>query len=366
MRKTSFLFFFILIFILTQYNIVLAKEQGISSQYAKAKVIEIIKENNKNTLGDIITGCQEYKVQVLSGSFKGKVLSVHHQASSNPIYNLWVNKGDEIILILNYKGTTLTNVQVESYLRDKYIFYLILLFLLILLFIGKKSGLKSIITLILTVLIISTIMLPLILKGLNPIKVTLVSCIIITILTLVIIGGISRKTLSAIIGTSGGLYVSTQIALLFGNLTKISGLCEEEAQSLIYNTSNCSIDFQGILFAGIIIGALGAIMDVSMSIASSLEEIRTVGRNLTIINLIRSGMNIGRDIMGTMSNTLILAYTGASLHLLLYLMVINPPFVKFTNMEFLAIEFIRALSGSIGLILAIPITTFVAGIIMKL
>jgi len=340
-------------------------EEPIPTQYAKGEVIEIIKQEfNKDYGAGMTSDYQEFKVKILSGPFKGKIINVENSTSGNQAYDVWVSEGDRVLLILEILANDIFNGYVVDFQRDNYIFFLIALFIVLLIVIGKMQGVKSVITLGLTIFIIGKIMLPLLFQGHNPVLLALVTGVFVTALTLLIIGGISKKTLSAILGTSGGLFAAAIIAIIIGKLANLRGLSGEEAQMLMYIPQNIKFDFRGLLFAGIIIGALGAVMDVSMSIASSMEEISNVGANLNLKSLIRSGMNIGKDIMGTMSNTLILAYTGTSIPLLLLFMAYQEPFVKLINMDFLATEIIRALSGSIGLILAIPITAVIAGFLM--
>ena len=165
-------------------------------------------------------------------------------------------------------------------------------------------------------------------------------------------------------GTAGGLSAAAGIAIVVGILANLNGLSNEEAQMLLFMSQDIQYNFQGLLFAGIIIGALGAVMDVSMSIASAMDEIQRVGTNMTLKSLFESGMNVGKDVMGTMANTLILAYTGTSIPLLLVFMTYEQPFIKLINLDFLATELIRALSGSIGLVLAIPITAIVSALLL--
>ncbi len=178
---------------------------------------------------------------------------------------------------------------------------------------------------------------------------------------MLLIVGRNRKTISAILGTVIGLLISGLVVFVIGNASSLTGLSGDEAQMLAYIPQNISLDFKGILYAGIIIGALGAIMDVTVSVASSMYEIETVQPKITRKALIKSGLNIGRDIMGSMSNTLILAYTGGAIHLMLLFNAFNLSFTEIINMDLIASEIIRAIAGSTGLILAIPLTAVIAG-----
>jgi len=134
---------------------------------------------------------------------------------------------------------------------------------------------------------------------------------------------------------------------------------------LLYIPQNIHLDVQGLLFAGIIIGALGAVMDVSMSVSSAVEEVKKANPTLDAADLFRSGLNVGRDVMGTMSNTLILAYTGSSVPLLLIFMAYQESLLKMINLDMIASEIVRALSGSLGMVMVAPLTAFIAGLLFE-
>lgn len=153
------------------------------------------------------------------------------------------------------------------------------------------------------------------------------------------------------------------MAYITGSATQLTGFSDEEMQALLFIPQQISYDYRGILFSGMIIGALGAVMDVGMSIASAIEEIKLANPGLGTLALIRAGMNVGRDIMGTMANTLILAYTGGAIPLMLVFMAYQTPLIRIINLDLIATEVVRALTGSIGLIVAVPITSLAAGIL---
>ena len=185
-----------------------------------------------------------------------------------------------------------------------------------------------------------------------------------TTITMVLVHGYNKKTLAGIIGTTSGVLVAGLLALLVGKAAKLTGFSSEEMQMLMYIPQQVKFDYQGLLFAGMIIGALGAVMDVGISIASAVEEVKRVNPGLTTRQLIQAGMNVGRDVMGTMANTLILAYTGSALPLILIFMAYDMPFLKIINLDLISTEIVRALTGSIGLTLAIPITSVAAGLLL--
>lgn len=341
------------------------EETEIPTEYAKGKVIEIVEEEYGRDLGaGILIDYQKVKVQITSGQFKDRIVTIENYTSGNPAFDIWVKPGDKVLLLLEILAGDIFNNYIADFQRDNYIYLLTGFFVFLIIFIGRKQGFKTVITLGITLFLIGKLMIPLLFKGYSPVLLALFMGVLVTAVTLIIISGFTKKTLAAILGTAGGLLAAAVIAIGVGTMSHLSGLSEEEAQMLMFIPQEIQYNFQGLLFAGIIIGALGAVMDVCMSIASAMDEIQRVGSNMTFKSLFKSGMNVGKDIMGTMSNTLILAYTGTSLPLLLLFMAYQQPFIKIINLDFLATELVRALSGSIGLILSIPITALISALLM--
>ena len=276
-----------------------------------------------------------------------------------------MEKGYEVLLYLEEdEGGALASAFIMEIARDKYLVYLVIAFVLVLVIVGGLKGLKTVITLTITGIAVVKILLPLLLKGYSPILLSIGVCALISLITLLIVSGFNKKTWAAIAGTTGGVLVAGLVAWTIGSMANLTGLGNEEAQMLMFIPLEVQFDFRGLLFSGIILGALGAVMDVSMSVASAMSEIREHNSGIRPIKMIKSGMNVGRDMMGTMSNTLILAYVGGSLHLMLLFLAYDVPFSEIINRDMIASEVVRALAGSIGLISAIPITALVmAGLV---
>ena len=234
----------------------------------------------------------------------------------------------------------------------------IILFLVLLAIIGGKQGLKAIISLLVSIGLIWWVLIPGILRGWNALWLTIGLSIIIAFVTLIIISGFKKKTYAAILGTLSGVILATLLAVIFGKLTQLTGLASNEAHSLFH--INKDLNFENILFASITIGALGAIMDVGISVASAVSEVRQANQKTSFKKLFKSGMNVGKDVMGTMSNTLIFAYVGSALAMVLLFATFDQPIIKLLNFNFIADEIVRAMAGSIGLIGAIPLTAFIA------
>jgi uncharacterized membrane protein len=308
---------------------------------------------------------QAVKLKVTSGKYKGKVFEINHNIPDNYVYAIEVKKGDQVVINIDEYIDGKLDVAVTDYKRQHYVLYLYIVFIILIMIIGKTKGVKAVITLSLTMFAILKILLPAMLNGMNPIPITIAISIAITIITMFVIGGFNYKSIAGIIGTSGGVVIAGLIAYFIGSKVKLTGLSSEEAVMLMNIPQKVNFDFKSLLFSGIIMGALGAVMDIGMSISSAMEEIHNANPALTKKELFSAGMNVGKDVMGTMTNTLILAYTGSSIPLLLLFMAHETSIIKILNLDIIATEVIRSLAGSIGLVLTIPLTAFVASIMMK-
>lgn len=331
----------------------------------KAKVLEIIEieevgEDNFN--GQI----QHVEVEILSGKYKGQRFHVENGLSDNVAYNILVEKGDKVVVVIGEEGMSgEIEVFISDYSRGDYLLYLTLIFAALILLVGRAKGIRALISLTLTMGSIVYILLPSILKGADPIPISIAISIGVTIVTIFLVGGVNSKSISAIIGTSIGVIIAGIISYIIGSKINLTGLSAEEATMLMFIPQEISFNFRNLLFSGIILGALGAVMDVGMSVSSSIDEIYKANNELTTKQLFDSGMNVGKDVMGTMTNTLILAYAGTSIPLLLLFMAYETSIIKIMNMDIIATEIVRSLSGSIGLILTIPITAIIASTLIK-
>lgn len=334
-----------------------------------ARVLEIIEEGTElDEMTQTEREFQQFNVEILSGEYKGQEIEITGYNYPDGFYgnsNFWFEEGDRITVRFQLENGEITSADPIDYARDFQSYILVGLFIALLLLFGKVKGLKSVITLGLTIFILFKFMIPYLLEGYNPIMLVLLTGAIVTALTFLIVSGFSRKTVAAIIGTVGGLASAALISFIFMKLMNLSGLHGEDEVMLGTMVQEMPIDLSGLLLAGIIIGALGAVMDVAISIASSLEEVKRNYKKASFKELFQSGMNVGGDIMGTMANTLILAYVGASLPILLLIYAYEYPYGELIQMEFFGVEILRTLAGSIGLVLAIPITAVVSALLLS-
>ncbi len=246
-------------------------------------------------------------------------------------------------------------VWLYGYQSDTWIYILGAIFFGVILILSGKKGLESMLALTFTTTVVFFVLIPIIFGGGSPILWSILLSVIITAVSMILIGEFDKKTLSAITGTICGIVVAGIMAYTFGSFAKLSNIYLDYGDQLMYLSSQYPVRIDGLIFTGILIASLGAVMDVAMSISSSAAELSQSshmrGRRLFI-----SVMNIGRDIMGTMTNTLILAFTGGALNLLLMIWGFRMGYNQVMNMPVFATEVIQALSGSIGIVLTVPFT----------
>ncbi len=309
---------------------------------------------------------QKVQVKVLTGQFKGTVQTLDNMLTGNPAYDISLNKGDKVVLHLEAKNTEVNSVDdvdffIADVKRDYSLEAFAALFMILLVIIGRKKGVFSLVSIIATISLMFFVLVPLILHGVNPVVSAVVVGILSTIITIYLVGGFNSKSSAAIIGTGLSLIFAGGMSLAAIWMARLTGFAGEESMFL-YSTRP-DLSFKGILAASMIIAALGALMDTGVSIASSVNEIYETDKKLTVNQLFKSGMNIGKDIIGTMSNTLILVYLGSALPLVL--LSNNIDLQKFFNLNQVATEILSALIGSISILACVPLTAIIAAYLIK-
>ncbi|MFJ5714106.1 YibE/F family protein [Neobacillus sp. NPDC093127] len=360
------LLFSVFLFLFNRIPEVTFNEQGGTSyiKYEKAKIVRVLSESleQDETVSGLYRGTQDLEVKLLSGEHKGEIHKVKNYLST--LYNVHGKAGLKIIAIVDTAGPNMYKVSVYSYYRAPLLGAMIFILLAVLCAIGGKKGLKSAVGLVFTFACLLYLFIPMLYRGYSPIIASVVIVVLTTCVTMFLLDGWSSKSLSAILGTTLGVVIAGVISSTAGFLAHVTGFNTNESESLIVIATETDMQVRGLLFAGILIASLGAIMDVGISIASSVHEVYEANPTLSKRELFISGINVGRDMMGTMVNTLILAFTGASLTSLILIYAYNVPFNQLINMDFVAIEVIQGVSGSIGVILTVPIVAYISSRIM--
>jgi len=303
-----------------------------------------------------------FSAKITNGQRKGQVITA--EQGSSPLlrdYSKNVEIGDSVVLVYNELGWYFA-----GFVRINKLVVLGIIFVFCLLLFGGGKGFNTILTLGFTCASIFMIFIPSILSGKNIYLMSLLICAYTTSIVPLIVMGYNRKSLAAIVGCAGGILVAGIITLIMDNALYLTGIVDEHSRYLINLPGGININLKAVIFAGIIIGAIGAIQDVSISLSSALWEIRENARNIGFKELLKSGVNIGKDIMGTMANTLILAYIGSSLTIVILLTVYSGSPLTLFNSEMFAVEVLQALAGSLGILFAMPLTAlFCAFIYLK-
>ena len=333
-------------------------------KYEKAKVLKVITQTleKKDPLSGLSRGTQDLEVKVLTGEHKGEVRTIKNHLSN--YYNVLGKEGMDIIINIDSAGAEHTQFSVFNYNRAPVLYGFAFLFFVALWGIGGKKGLLSVLGLVLTFICMIFLYIPMLYKGYPPIFAAIVLAVLATCLTLLLLNGWGPKSISAILGTTLGVIIAGIAANAAGSLAHISALNSEEAETLLLIASKTHMQVPELLFSGILIASLGALMDVSISVASAIQEVHNSNPKLSQNQLFLSGLNVGRDMMGTMSNTLILAFTGTSLNALILIYSHNVSYYQLMNMNLISIEVIQGLSGCLAVILTVPIVAYISSRLM--
>jgi len=320
--------------------------------FVNAQVTEII----EHTVEDVGQGFSRtvifFYARITRGVHRGEVVRAEQSFSDHILMQeLEVGLNDRVLLFYDdFTGF----YYMAGHTRLHYVIVLGAVFFLLMLLFARGKGFNSVLSLIFICAAIFLVFVPAILSGGNIYLVTIIICLYAILSTLLMVIGANKKALASILGCTGGVLLAGLLMFAMDRITKLTGFIDEETMWLTLLDN--PIDIRAIIFAGVLIGALGAIMDVAMSISSSLWELRKAGGVSDFKSIFASGMNIGKDIMGTMLNTLILAYIGSSLSLILLIVAHSTSFQLLFSMELIIVELLRALVGSFGMLLAIPLT----------
>lgn len=333
--------------------------------YAPAKVTAVLSDNAQedfeNAEGRRV-GDQELEIQILSGDHKDEIMTVTNYMSA--LFNVDVQQGDRIIVRIMTDENGSYYASVFNYDRGIVLGGFLLIFFILLGALGGKKGLGALAGLLLTLGCIWFILIPCLLRGVPAIPVTIAVSAVAAAAGLIFLNGYSKKTFCAVCGCVGGVLVSGIAAAVVGSLSPMNGFNMQEAENLILYGADQGLKVSGLLVCGVLISALGAVMDVALGIASSVWEMKEQNPDASVGSLFRSGMQIGKDAMGTMANTLILAFAGSSLNMLILVQTYNIPFLQLINTDYIALEVVQSVAGSIGILLTVPLVAFISAQLM--
>lgn len=326
------------------------------------KIVDVILDEYSLSGGDNYTEKTiVFEGKIKRGDHKGETLIATQAIDTLLLVNPKdVEIGDSIIAMYESYADMEEEWFFTEYHRSDTLIILCLIFFAMLLLFGRKKGLNTIVSLVFTCLAIFLVFIPSVLSSMNIYFTSIVTCLFVIFMTLLIVNGLNKKTFCAAIGCLGGLGVTAILTLIMDKVMHLTGLVDQEAQFLLLLNEENPLNLRAVVFGAIIIGAMGATMDVSMSISSALKELSDNMHDRTYTKLIKSGLTIGRDIMGTMANTLVLAYIGSSLSVVLLLVANSTSMLNLFNFEMIVVEIMQALVGSFGILFTIPITSVLA------
>ncbi|MEF2842150.1 MAG: YibE/F family protein [Oscillospiraceae bacterium] len=330
------------------------------ADYESASVDQILSDSaEKDPASDNgYRGEQLLLVTVRSGDYKGQQMQVYNYVG--PLYGGPLKVGDRATVLISTYSDGTVNATVYEFDRLLPLCIVLVLFIAAAVAVGGRTGIKSLVALAVTLVCLFGVLLPSLMKGANTLLMTFIVCAYVAVVSLTIVGGVRKKTVCAMLGAVAG----TALALLFGllaqGLTRIDGLRIDDVEPLLQlRQTGTPIGLRGLLVGGIVISALGAVMDVTMGIASSLSEVHAANPELSRRELFRSGMNIGRDMVGTMTNTLILAFLGSGFTLILYLYSLGLSSRQLLSSAYVSLEVVSGIASSVGVILSIPLTALI-------
>ncbi len=336
-------------------------QTDVAEEIFKAKVVEVIENNSAPRDDGSILIQQRLKLIGLENDWKNKEIffnGTEYDVSSASEYKI----GDKVLVHYSVEPGGTESFYVIGFSRTNSIYWLVLLFILAVIIIGKLKGVRALVVLLLTFLVILKFIIPKILSGTDPLFITIVGSLFILIFGVYITEGFKKTSTISIFSILISLIITGLLSIWFSSITKLTGFASEEAAYLV-GLAGGSINIKGLLLAGIIIGALGVLDDVVISQVALVKELKISNPELSKNQIYKQAMRVGVSHLSSMVNTLFLAYAGASLPLLILFSVKQEPFLTFNQVidnEMIATEIVRALTGSIGIVLAVPIATFLA------
>ena len=326
--------------------------------FEKAKVVKILQDNLEEN--GTCVGEQKVRVRMLTGVRKGEELDI--TSSSGYLFGAACKPGMKVIVMQSVAGdSTVASVYTQD--REGVIYIFALIYLLVLCLIGGKQGIKGCLGLVFTFFCVIFVYLPLVYLKYSPFWTAVFVCFITTLVTMYLIGGPTRKTCAATLGTLVGVILAGVSAWCFSKASGISGYNVSDIETLMTLWNTNRIQVGGLLFSGLLISCLGAVMDVAMSISSAIDEIYRQNLSLSRKELFKAGLRVGRDMMGTDSNTLILAFAGSSVSTLLLDYSYNLPYQQIINSNNIGIAIMQGLAGSFGIVLSVPFTVLICTIL---
>ena len=327
-----------------------------------ARVLEVDNSAIVDT-GLVRSGEQRCRLELLDGAFQGQLVTGVNMLNGSLEQDKLFSPGDKAMVVVSHSGDAITNVTMSDHYRLGGEALLALGFALFLILFAGRTGIRAIASFVLTILCLWKVLVPLYLKGWNPIWVGLAVTLFLTVLIIALVYGFDRRCAAAVSGAFLGILVTCVLGILCTDLFQIHGAVMAYSESLLY-AGYQHLNLTRIFMAAIFIGASGAVMDLSVDITSAVHEVVEKRPDLSWREAVRSGLNVGRAAMGTMTTTLLFAYSGGYVALLMVFMAQGTPLDNMLNYKYVAAEMIHTVVGSFGLVSVAPFTALCAGVLL--
>ena len=333
-------------------------------EYEIARVDDILQSNtvSDESIEGRLRGSELLYVEIMTGRYAGTHTDVINYFSA--MYSVDVEVGDTLSVRIDTTGVGEFEVSVYNYNRVPWIITFMVLFALALILIGGWQGIRAILGLAFTFISIVYLLLPLVLRGWSSVPLTIAIVGITSAVSYYLLGGWQPKTLGAALGCFCGVAAAAFLGNLAIRLVHISAYQMDEAEGLILSRGDTGLKLEGLLLSSILIASEGAVMDIAMSVASAMSELKLKRPDIGTRDLFWSGMHIGRDATGTMANTLVLAFAGASLNMMILIYSYRVSFNQLMNTDFIAVEVVRGVAGSMGIILTVPAVSIITAYLL--
>lgn len=330
---------------------------------AKAHIIEINNDNIR-TMGPVMHGWQIIQVELLRGQFKGTIHTCYNHMTGKMEIDKYFTEGENSLVVLSLTSdNTIHTVQIMDHYRTDKIIFLSIFFIIAMIIIMGWMGIKILITFVFSVTMLIKVLYPMTLYGFDPIIGSLIITTVISALILFLVGGLTKRALSAFLGTVSGIAVTAILTIIFTYWFKIHGAVRPFSEMLLYIGFG-HLNLVHLFIAGVFIGASGAMMDLSMNIAAAMDEIKVQQPLITRLQLMKSGYTIARQSCGTMATTLLLAYSAEYTAMIMVFIAQGIPFENIINMVWVSSEIVHTLVGCFGLMLIAPLTVLFSGIFL--
>jgi uncharacterized membrane protein len=327
----------------------------------RARVVEVDNSDLENH-SLITVGTQELKLEILSGKFKGTVSEAKNVLMGMMKTDKIYKTGDKVLAVIKTQtdSAMIQGVRADDIYRIHLQLILFILFAIFLVSFAGWTGFKSLVSFVFTALVIWKVLLPLMLKGYSPVPLSLIVVACLTIVIILLITGLNKKGYVALSGAIAGLVITSLLALFFGKLFQIPGTVQEFSETLLF-AGFMNLKLSDIFISCIYISAAGAVMDVAMDISAAQNEISEKRPDITPRELTLSGFRVAYPVIGTMTTTLLFAYSGSFMFIFMVFMAKGTPVVSIFNTNYIAAEILHTLVGSFGLVMVAPITAIIGG-----